>query len=157
MPARCVAAPDAAALLLAALLVCALPRSFSAVLSHARAAADVCEVASCAPPLPPTVPSTHPNRTTTAPFKKHAAARAPSVRVCALDAAQPFDFEHRARAKLNKEQQLTIGIVGFGTFGQFLAKRMVRAGHRCARWVGPAFGLACEEVARRWQPLPSSC
>jgi arogenate dehydrogenase (NADP+) len=56
-----------------------------------------------------------------------------AVRVLALDAAQPFDFEHRARQKLAKEQQLTVGIVGFGTFGQFIAKRMVLAGHRCAK------------------------
>jgi arogenate dehydrogenase (NADP+) len=32
--------------------------------------------------------------------------------------------------KLSKDKQLTIGIVGFGTFGQFLAKRFVQAGHR---------------------------
>lgn len=48
----------------------------------------------------------------------------------ALDAAQPFDYEARARARLRQEQQLTIGIVGFGTFGQFLAKRMATVGHR---------------------------
>lgn len=34
------------------------------------------------------------------------------------------------QAKLRKERQLVIGIVGFGTFGQFLAKRMVKFGHR---------------------------
>uniref|UniRef100_A0A383WE60 Prephenate/arogenate dehydrogenase domain-containing protein n=1 Tax=Tetradesmus obliquus TaxID=3088 RepID=A0A383WE60_TETOB len=32
--------------------------------------------------------------------------------------------------KISKDKQLTIGIVGFGTFGQFLAKRFVQAGHR---------------------------
>lgn len=48
----------------------------------------------------------------------------------ALDAAQPFDFEHRMQHKISKDKQLTIGIVGFGTFGQFLAKRFVQAGHR---------------------------
>lgn len=31
---------------------------------------------------------------------------------------------------LPQEEQLTIGIVGFGIFGQFLARRMVLAGHR---------------------------
>jgi arogenate dehydrogenase (NADP+) len=50
--------------------------------------------------------------------------------VVALDAAQPFDFEHRAKSRLQQERQLNIGIVGFGTFGQFLAKRLVQAGHR---------------------------
>jgi arogenate dehydrogenase (NADP+) len=41
----------------------------------------------------------------------------------------PFDFEHRARAELAAAGKLTVGIVGFGTFGQFLARRMVQAGH----------------------------
>jgi arogenate dehydrogenase (NADP+), plant len=42
----------------------------------------------------------------------------------------PFDFEHKAKKLLAKERQLKIGIVGFGTFGQFLAKRLVDAGHK---------------------------
>jgi len=50
--------------------------------------------------------------------------------VVALDAAQPFDFEHRAKSRIQQERQLNIGIVGFGTFGQFLAKRLVQSGHR---------------------------
>lgn len=41
----------------------------------------------------------------------------------------PFDFESRARRQIEAASQLKIGIVGFGTFGQFLAKRMVMAGH----------------------------
>ncbi len=53
-----------------------------------------------------------------------------AVTVQAIDAAQPFDFEHKARAKLNDEKRLKVGIVGFGTFGQFLAKRLVARGHR---------------------------
>jgi arogenate dehydrogenase (NADP+), plant len=54
-----------------------------------------------------------------------------------LDAAMPFDYEHRAQVQLEKQGQLKIGIVGFGTFGQFLAKRMVQAGHKvsCAQAV----------------------
>lgn len=47
----------------------------------------------------------------------------------ALDAAMPFDFEARASQQVAAEGKLTIGIVGFGTFGQFLARRMVKAGH----------------------------
>ncbi len=50
--------------------------------------------------------------------------------VRAIDAAQPFDFEHRAKAKLDDEKRLKIGIVGFGTFGQFLAKRFLARGHK---------------------------
>lgn len=48
----------------------------------------------------------------------------------ALDAAMPFDSETRARKTLAAQNALTIGIVGFGNFGQFLAERFVGAGHR---------------------------
>ncbi len=51
------------------------------------------------------------------------------LEVRALDAAMPFDFEHQAQAQLARSKQLKIGIVGFGTFGQFLAKRLLRHGH----------------------------
>ena len=56
----------------------------------------------------------------------------------AIDAAQPFDFEARARAKADASSKLKIGIIGFGTFGQFLAKRLVARGHkvRQAGWQG---------------------
>lgn len=49
--------------------------------------------------------------------------------VVALDAAFPFDREAKLRARHSQQTRLKIGIVGFGTFGQFLAKRMVQAGH----------------------------
>ena len=52
------------------------------------------------------------------------------LKVFALDAAMPFDFEARANAKLKQQTALRIGIVGFGTFGQFLAKRLVQQGHK---------------------------
>ena len=42
----------------------------------------------------------------------------------------PFDFEHKAKSIIAKRKQLKIGIVGFGTFGQFLAGRLVAAGHQ---------------------------
>jgi arogenate dehydrogenase (NADP+) len=50
--------------------------------------------------------------------------------VFAIDAAQPFDFEHRAKRRLDSETRLKVGIVGFGTFGQFLAKRLIARGHQ---------------------------
>ncbi len=57
-----------------------------------------------------------------------------AVRALALDAAQPFDREAVQKKQIQKQKekdkQLVIGIVGFGVFGQFLAKRMVKAGHR---------------------------
>lgn len=46
--------------------------------------------------------------------------------VRALDAAQPFDYESRMVAKLRKRNELKIGLVGFGTFGQFLARRLAK-------------------------------
>ncbi|PSC76454.1 arogenate prephenate dehydrogenase [Micractinium conductrix] len=51
------------------------------------------------------------------------------MRVLALDAAFPFDREARMRKEHSQQLRLKIGIVGFGTFGQFLARRMVQAGH----------------------------
>ena len=51
-------------------------------------------------------------------------------RVFALDAAMPFDFETKASARLKAQTSLHIGIVGFGTFGQFLAKRLIQQGHK---------------------------
>lgn len=48
----------------------------------------------------------------------------------ALDAAMPFDYEHKATHALKKQRSLTIAIIGFGTFGQFLAKRLIAAGHQ---------------------------
>lgn len=53
-----------------------------------------------------------------------------AVEIKALDAAMPFDFEAKAQARMVKAKQLTVGIVGFGTFGQFLAERLVQAGHK---------------------------
>lgn len=47
-----------------------------------------------------------------------------------LPLTQPFDFEHRAKRRIAQEKQLKIGIVGFGTFGQFLALRFLAKGHR---------------------------
>ena len=54
------------------------------------------------------------------------------LKVYALDAAMPFDYEAKANAKLKQQTALRIGIVGFGTFGQFLAKRLVQKGHKAS-------------------------
>lgn len=51
------------------------------------------------------------------------------MQIMALDAAMPFDFEHKATQSLKKKWLLKIAIIGFGTFGQFLAKRLVAVGH----------------------------
>jgi len=49
--------------------------------------------------------------------------------VNAIDAAQPFDFEAKAKVVTDKKKALKIGIVGFGNFGQFVAKRIISKGH----------------------------
>ncbi|RZC58978.1 hypothetical protein C5167_006294 [Papaver somniferum] len=49
-----------------------------------------------------------------------------SLCVRALDASQPYGFEY----PFEKSKKLKIAIVGFGNFGQFLAKTLVRQGHR---------------------------
>ena len=52
------------------------------------------------------------------------------LRILALDAAMPFDFEARAQQQMQSQQHLRVGIVGFGKFGQFLARRLIAAGHQ---------------------------
>lgn len=53
-----------------------------------------------------------------------------AVNVSAIDAAQPFDYESKRSQELEKSSKLRVGIVGFGNFGQFLAERIVKQGHR---------------------------
>ena len=54
---------------------------------------------------------------------------AASIKVMALDAAMPFDYEARVHRELHDNNKLVVGIVGFGSFGQFLGRRLVKAGH----------------------------
>lgn len=51
------------------------------------------------------------------------------LRVRAIDAAQPYDYEARLVDRFNESSKLKIAIVGFGNYGQFLAKAFVRQGH----------------------------
>jgi hypothetical protein len=46
-----------------------------------------------------------------------------------LDVAQPFDYESKKSEDLEKNSLLKIDIVGFGNFGQFLAKTLIKQGH----------------------------
>ncbi|XP_042477112.1 arogenate dehydrogenase 2, chloroplastic-like [Macadamia integrifolia] len=52
-----------------------------------------------------------------------------SLCVRALDAAQPYDYESQINERFERSVKLRIAIVGFGNFGQFLAKTLVRQGH----------------------------
>ncbi|KAJ0984776.1 hypothetical protein J5N97_003132 [Dioscorea zingiberensis] len=49
--------------------------------------------------------------------------------VRSLDAAQPFDLESQVSERLNSESKLKIAIVGFGNYGQFLARTFSAQGH----------------------------
>ncbi|KAK6135498.1 hypothetical protein DH2020_030751 [Rehmannia glutinosa] len=56
-------------------------------------------------------------------------ARRHGLRVRAMDAAQPYDYEAHLINRVNQSTKLKIAVVGFGNFGQFLAKAFVRQGH----------------------------
>ncbi|KAK9268753.1 hypothetical protein L1049_000514 [Liquidambar formosana] len=51
------------------------------------------------------------------------------LQIKSLDAAQPYDYESKISDHLQKLSKLKIAIIGFGNFGQFLAKTLVRQGH----------------------------
>ncbi|XP_071729571.1 arogenate dehydrogenase 2, chloroplastic [Rutidosis leptorrhynchoides] len=52
-----------------------------------------------------------------------------TFKIYAIDAAQPFDYESKLSDRVAKSKTLKIAIIGFGNFGQFLAKTLVRQGH----------------------------
>ncbi|XP_061350847.1 arogenate dehydrogenase 1, chloroplastic isoform X1 [Gastrolobium bilobum] len=60
---------------------------------------------------------------------KNAFSRRRTLRVRAIDAAQFFDYESKVALEFHNSQKLKIAIVGFGNFGQFLARTLVRQGH----------------------------
>jgi len=68
-----------------------------------------------------------------APLALECAGRRPKhrwrLKVRAIDAAQPFDDETKLLSTLERRKTLTIGVIGFGNFGQFLTKRFVQRGH----------------------------
>lgn len=99
-------------------------------------AANAARQCALLPPLPPPPPLPR-------------LSAAPRLRVFALDAAQPFDFESRMAEQLSKDKALAVGIVGFGTFGQFLAKRFASAGHRCGAALALLARWPCALLARR--------
>ncbi|KAA8535182.1 hypothetical protein F0562_030185 [Nyssa sinensis] len=51
------------------------------------------------------------------------------LRIRSLDAAQPYDYEAQISERFAKSTKLKVAIIGFGNFGQFLAKALVRQGH----------------------------
>ncbi|XP_031130864.1 arogenate dehydrogenase 2, chloroplastic-like [Ipomoea triloba] len=51
------------------------------------------------------------------------------LQIRAVDAAQPYDYEAQISNTFYSSMKLKIAVVGFGNFGQFLAKAFVRQGH----------------------------
>ncbi|XP_068653381.1 arogenate dehydrogenase 2, chloroplastic-like [Aristolochia californica] len=51
------------------------------------------------------------------------------LRIRAIDAAQPYDYETHIHNRFEKSNKLKIAIIGFGNFGQFLAKTFIKQGH----------------------------
>ncbi|KAK4493022.1 hypothetical protein RD792_000001 [Penstemon davidsonii] len=51
------------------------------------------------------------------------------LQIRAMDATQPFDYESNPHNRSTQSPKLKIAIIGFGNFGQFLAKTFIRQGH----------------------------
>ncbi|CAH9107070.1 unnamed protein product [Cuscuta europaea] len=51
------------------------------------------------------------------------------LRIRAIDAAQPYDYETQISNIFHNSNKLKIAVVGFGNYGQFLAKAFIRQGH----------------------------
>ncbi|XP_068660566.1 arogenate dehydrogenase 2, chloroplastic-like [Aristolochia californica] len=52
-----------------------------------------------------------------------------ALRIRAIDAAQPYDYESHIHNQFERSTKLKIAIVGYGNFGQFLARTFVKQGH----------------------------
>ncbi|CAI5481069.1 unnamed protein product [Closterium sp. Yama58-4] len=68
----------------------------------------------------------------------------------ALDAAQPFDYEHQQKRRLEEKGRLKIGILGFGNFGQFLARRFARHGHHLTAWSRSDYSQVAKQMGVRF-------
>lgn len=70
-----------------------------------------------------------------------------------MDATQPFDAENKLRASLERATPLSIGIIGFGNFGQFLAKRFVRQGHHVMATSRGEYTRTAEDLGVKFYPV----
>ncbi|VFR01138.1 unnamed protein product [Cuscuta campestris] len=97
--------------------------SFSAVRSIATAPATS-RTSRSSLRNPYTLSPLHPSKSYVRFLRRH-----PRLRIQAIDAAQPFDEEARLVKLHAQSTKLKIAVIGFGNFGQFLAKAFVRQGH----------------------------
>ena len=70
----------------------------------------------------------------------------------AIDAAQPFDSEAKAKVRTDRKNILKIGIVGFGNFGQFLAQRITSKGHGVIATSRRDYSLIAAELGASFYP-----
>ncbi|CAI9782428.1 unnamed protein product [Fraxinus pennsylvanica] len=69
----------------------------------------------------------HPSQTSQSHCYPH--SRQQGLRIRAIDAAQPYDYEAHLVNRFAQSTKLKIAVIGFGNFGQFLAKAFIRQGH----------------------------
>lgn len=62
----------------------------------------------------------------------------------------PFHFESQATHELEVKSKLKVGIVGFGTFGQFLAQRIVKSGHDVIATSRGDYATVAREMGARY-------
>ncbi len=60
--------------------------------------------------------------------------------------AKPLQQNLIPQFTADPQERLTIGLIGFGLFGQFLAKRMVMRGHRVIAWNKTPYPEAAKEL-----------
>ncbi|XP_021906453.1 arogenate dehydrogenase 2, chloroplastic-like [Carica papaya] len=70
----------------------------------------------------------------------------PRLRILSLDAAQPFDYETQFKSQYLKSNALKIAVVGFGNFGQFLSKTILRHGHTILPHSRSDYSLAAADL-----------
>ncbi|CAA6670419.1 unnamed protein product [Spirodela intermedia] len=66
--------------------------------------------------------------------------------VQAVDAAQPFDYEAKASSLLEQSSRLKVAVVGFGNFGQFLSRTIVKQGHAVLAHSRSDYSAAAREL-----------
>ncbi|KAF6160807.1 hypothetical protein GIB67_036008 [Kingdonia uniflora] len=69
-----------------------------------------------------------------------------TIQIKAIDAAQPYDLESNLNSRFIQSTKLKIGIIGFGNYGQFLAKTLVQQGHNVLAHSRTNYGDAAKKL-----------
>ncbi|XP_019181451.1 PREDICTED: arogenate dehydrogenase 2, chloroplastic-like [Ipomoea nil] len=68
------------------------------------------------------------------------------LQIRAIDAAQPYDYEAKISNDIIQSTKLKIAVIGFGNFGQFLAKAFIRQGHTLLAYSRTDYSLAAQSL-----------